>query len=83
MRVALCIVPRAPHLTPPPFREEYDVVLLSPRNYFLYTPLLPAVAAGSMEVRSIVTPVRKVIHGKVGGAEALACQCVTMTYLMV
>ena len=25
---------------------KYDVVLLSPRNYFLYTPLLPAVATG-------------------------------------
>lgn len=46
-------------------RELYDVVLLSPRNYFLYTPLLPAVAAGSMEERSIVEPVRHLMHNKV------------------
>jgi NADH:ubiquinone reductase (non-electrogenic) len=24
-------------------REKYDLVVVSPRNYFLYTPLLPAV----------------------------------------
>lgn len=46
-------------------RELYDVVLVSPRNYFLYTPLLPAVAAGSMEERSIVEPVRSLMHDKV------------------
>jgi hypothetical protein len=40
-------------------------VLLSPRNYFLYTPLLPAVAAGTMEERSIVEPVRSIMAGKV------------------
>lgn len=45
---------------------HYDVVLVSPRNYFLYTPLLPAVAAGSMEERSIVQPVRQIMNDKVG-----------------
>lgn len=46
-------------------RDMYDVVLVSPRNYFLYTPLLPAVAAGAMEERSIVEPVRNLMHNKV------------------
>lgn len=32
-------------------REKYEVVVVSPRNYFLYTPLLPAVAVGTMEER--------------------------------
>lgn len=27
------------------------MVVVSPRNYFLYTPLLPAVAVGTMEER--------------------------------
>jgi NADH:ubiquinone reductase (non-electrogenic) len=40
------------------------VVLVSPRNYFLYTPLLPAVATGTMEERSIVEPVRNFVTGK-------------------
>jgi NADH:ubiquinone reductase (non-electrogenic) len=31
-----------------------------------YTPLLPAVAVGTMEERSIVEPVRNLVLGKVG-----------------
>uniref|UniRef100_A0A7S3QLS1 NADH:ubiquinone reductase (non-electrogenic) n=1 Tax=Dunaliella tertiolecta TaxID=3047 RepID=A0A7S3QLS1_DUNTE len=44
--------------------QTYEVLLVSPRNYFLYTPLLPAVATGTMEERSIVEPVRNMIVGK-------------------
>ena len=29
----------------------YDVTLVSPRNYFLYTPLLPGAATGAVEDR--------------------------------
>ena len=32
--------------------------MVSPRNYFLYTPLLPSAATGTVEPRSIVDPVR-------------------------
>jgi NADH:ubiquinone reductase (non-electrogenic) len=46
-------------------REKYQVTIVSPRNYFLYTPLLPAVATGTCEERSIVEPVRKICNGKV------------------
>ena len=38
--------------------DRVDVTIISPRNYFLYTPLLPAVATGTVEERSIVEPVR-------------------------
>lgn len=44
--------------------NRYDIVVVSPRNYFLYTPLLPAVATGTMEERSIVEPVRNQVRGK-------------------
>jgi NADH:ubiquinone reductase (non-electrogenic) len=54
---------------------NYDVILLSPRNYFLYTPLLPAVATGTMEERSIVEPIRNVVIGKGEYYEAV-CQSV-------
>ena len=47
--------------------EKYDIILVSPRNYFLYTPLLPAVATGTCEERSIVEPVRNLLEGKVQG----------------
>ena len=49
---------------PQDISDKYEVVLVSPRNYFLYTPLLPAVATGTMEERSIVEPIRGVTTGK-------------------
>ena len=55
--------------------EKYDIVLISPRNYFLYTPLLPAVATGTMEERSIVEPIRNVVLDKGEFYEAV-CQTV-------
>lgn len=39
----------------------YDVQVVSPRNYFAFTPLLPSVTCGSVEARSIVEPVRNII----------------------
>ena len=38
----------------------YNVVIVSPRNYFLFTPLLPSVPTGTVELRSIIEPVRSV-----------------------
>lgn len=48
----------------PAAAEQIDLTVISPRNYFLYTPLLPAVATGTIEERSIVEPVRKVLGRK-------------------
>ena len=31
------------------------MILISPRNYFLYTPLLPAVATGTMEGKAVIS----------------------------
>lgn len=36
----------------------YNVVVVSPRNYFLFTPLLPSCPTGTVEMRSIIEPVR-------------------------
>lgn len=36
----------------------YDVVVVSPRNHFLFTPLLPSTTVGTIEFRSIIEPVR-------------------------
>ena len=52
--------------------QKYDITLVSPRNYFLYTPLLPAVATGTVEERSIVEPIRRIMAGKVLLAFAFA-----------
>jgi NADH:ubiquinone reductase (non-electrogenic) len=49
---------------PANIRDSYEVVLLSPRNYFCFTPLLPAVAAGCIEERTVVEPVRRILGSK-------------------
>lgn len=38
---------------------QFDVTVVSPRNYYLFTPLLPSVTVGTVESRSIVEPIRK------------------------
>lgn len=41
---------------------SYDVQVISPRNYFAFTPLLPSVTCGTVEARSIVEPVRNIVR---------------------
>lgn len=41
---------------------SYNVEVISPRNYFAFTPLLPSVTCGTVEGRSIVEPIRKIIR---------------------
>mmetsp|Transcript_75852 Transcript_75852/g.183339 ORF Transcript_75852/g.183339 Transcript_75852/m.183339 type:complete len:687 (+) Transcript_75852:73-2133(+) len=50
--------------------QMYDITVVSPRNHFLYTPLLPTATMGSIEERSIVTPIREIIAGKADFLEA-------------
>lgn len=43
---------------------KYDVSIISPRNYFTFTPLLPSVCAGTLSPRSCLEPVRnKMLRG--------------------
>lgn len=44
--------------------SSYDVQVISPRNYFAFTPLLPSVTCGTVESRSIVEPVRNIVRNK-------------------
>lgn len=41
---------------------RYEVQVVSPRNYFAFTPLLPSVTCGTVEARSIVEPVRNIFR---------------------
>lgn len=44
--------------------EDYNVICISPRNYFLFTPLLPACTTGTVDLRSIMEPIRSIIGRK-------------------
>ncbi|KAL5017674.1 hypothetical protein ScPMuIL_007263 [Solemya velum] len=39
-------------------KRLYDVIVVSPRNHFLFTPLLCSTTVGTLEFRSIIEPVR-------------------------
>lgn len=41
----------------------YDVTVVSPRNHFLFTPLLPSTTVGTIEFRSIIEPIRSAQPG--------------------
>jgi hypothetical protein len=38
--------------------DKFNTVVISPRNYFLFTPLLPSCTVGTIELRSIMQPIR-------------------------
>jgi NADH dehydrogenase len=39
-----------------------EIVLVSPENFMLYTPLLPEAASGTIEPRHVVVPLRRVLR---------------------
>ncbi|XP_076953813.1 external alternative NAD(P)H-ubiquinone oxidoreductase B4, mitochondrial-like [Bidens hawaiensis] len=41
-----------------------DVQVVSPSNYFAFTPLLPSVTVGTVEARSVVEPIRNIVKKK-------------------
>ena len=44
--------------------ENYNVIVISPRNFFLFTPLLPSCTTGTIEHRSIMEPIRNILRHK-------------------
>lgn len=41
--------------------EDYHVTVVSPVNYFLFTPMLPSATVGTLELRSLVEPIRRIV----------------------
>ncbi|KAF3352908.1 hypothetical protein VDGD_10154 [Verticillium dahliae] len=41
--------------------DDYHVTVISPKNYFLFTPMLPSATVGTLELRSLVEPIRRVL----------------------
>ena len=42
--------------------DSYDISIISPRNYVLFTPLLPSACTGTVELRSLAEPIRAVLQ---------------------
>jgi NADH dehydrogenase len=41
--------------------EDYHVTVISPANYFLFTPMLPSATVGTLEMKSLVEPIRRIL----------------------
>jgi NADH:ubiquinone reductase (H+-translocating) len=41
---------------------EYHVTVVSPSNHFLFTPMLPSATVGTLEFRSLVEPIRRIVR---------------------
>ncbi|KAL3624944.1 hypothetical protein CASFOL_031612 [Castilleja foliolosa] len=54
---------------------SYDVQVISPRNFFAFTPLLPSVTCGTVEPRSIVEPIRNIVRKKNLGIHYWEAEC--------
>ncbi|CAI0550062.1 unnamed protein product [Linum tenue] len=55
--------------------SAYDVHVVSPHNYFTFTPLLPSVTNGTVEARSIVEPIRNIVRNKPYNVEFKEAEC--------
>lgn len=42
--------------------EDYHITVVSPVNYFLFTPMLPSATVGTLELRSLAEPVRRIVQ---------------------
>jgi NADH dehydrogenase len=47
-------------------KDEYDVTVISPTNYFLFTPMLPCAVVGTLDVKTLMESIRSLIN-KVNG----------------
>ena len=43
------------------YADDYHITVVSTSNHFLFTPLLPSATVGTLELRSLAEPVRKIV----------------------
>jgi NADH:ubiquinone reductase (non-electrogenic) len=60
--------------------ENYNVVVISPRNYFLFTPLLPSCTTGTIEHRSIMEPIRNILRHKKASVKFYEAEATKIDY---
>ena len=42
--------------------DDYHITVVSTENYFLFTPMLPSATVGTLELRSLAEPVRRIVQ---------------------
>lgn len=63
--------------------NKYDVVVVSPRNYFLFTPLMHSATVGSVKGSSLAESVRMIMYGRdkgLGRAQFFEAQCMSVDF---
>lgn len=60
--------------------ENYNVIVISPRNYFLFTPLLPSCTVGTIEHRSIMEPIRHFLRHKKAAVKFYEAEATKIDY---
>ncbi|GAB7352533.1 hypothetical protein MBLNU459_g2926t2 [Dothideomycetes sp. NU459] len=60
--------------------ENYNVIVISPRNYFLFTPLLPSCTTGTIEHRSIMEPIRNFLRHKKAAVKYYEAEATKIDY---
>ncbi|KAL1988972.1 hypothetical protein VTN96DRAFT_6961 [Rasamsonia emersonii] len=60
--------------------ENYNVIVISPRNFFLFTPLLPSCTTGLIEHRSIMEPIRNILRHKKGTVKYYEAEATKIDY---
>ena len=40
--------------------DKYNVTVISPRNYFVFTPMLAGASVGTVDYKSITQPIREI-----------------------
>ncbi|EEB08977.2 NADH dehydrogenase [Schizosaccharomyces japonicus yFS275] len=55
--------------------SSFNIVLVSPRDYFLFTPLLPSCTVGTLQTTSIIDPLPWIIRGYSNGLKYHQAEC--------
>jgi len=56
------------------------ILVISPRNYFLFTPLLPSCTTGTIEHRSIMEPIRNFLRHKKASVKFYEAEATKIDY---
>ncbi|KAH7163573.1 hypothetical protein B0J13DRAFT_39119 [Dactylonectria estremocensis] len=63
--------------------DDYHVTVISPTNYFLFTPMLPSATVGTLEMRSLVEPIRRILSRVKGNFIRARAENVDFSHKMV